>query len=484
MDHLLNEIVRLNSDPVIIHAWEFANLAHTGQSRRSGEPYINHPTQVALTLAKWGLDTDAIVAGLLHDTVEDGGATHADLVTQFGQSVAEIVEGVTKITDIEFKGSADEIFVENLRKMLLLMAKDLRVVLVRLADRLHNMQTLSALSARRQLANAKETLEIYAPLAGRLGMGEIKGQLEDLSFPYVFPEAYKDLLSSTKSLYAKSHAQIEKIRRHLLTALSHDLPKSNINIRQKHLYSLYKKLLRPEIAGDLSKIHDLVAARILVDTEAECYIALGIVHGLYRPVPYLGVSDFIANPKPNGYRSLHTKVFSPEGNFIEIQIRTRTMHEEAEMGVAAHWHYSEAKSKGVSSQSTERGYFAPKDKLSWVKQLMNWQQEIKSNSDYLNLLKLDAFQNRLLVFSPAGDVFDLPTGSTPVDFAYAVHTGLGHSAAGAKVNGKLVTLDHPLSSGDVVEIVPGKNQAHPSVKWLDFVVSAAARHAIQKSIRS
>lgn len=468
----------------IMAAWDFAAEAHAGQKRRSGEDYIIHPTTVARTLINWKLDTDAVVAGLLHDTIEDTAATRDDLVKFFGENVAQIVDGVTKITNIEFKGSEDEEFVENLRKMLLVMAKDLRVVLVRLADRLHNMQTLSALSPRRQLANAKETLDIYAPLAGRLGMGEIKGQLEDLSFRYAYPEEYASLVALTKPLYSQATEYIENFRRHLLSSLIPQIPGAVINIRQKHLYSLFKKLQRPNINGDLSRIHDIVAARVIVNTPDQCYVALGIIHGQYHPVPYLGISDFIANPKPNGYRSIHTKVFGPEGRIIEIQIRTQEMHEEAEMGIAAHWHYSEQKSKAISSQKLEQGTSVPQTKLAWVRQLMSWQQEITDNEAYFNILKLDAFQHRNLVFSPAGDVYDLPEDATPVDFAYAVHTQLGSNTVSAKVNGRLVPLSFRLKNGDVVEITTSKNPKKPSTKWLDFVVTATARHAIQKSLRN
>lgn len=468
----------------IERAWEFANLAHTGQMRLSGEPFINHPTTVALTLIGWRLDTDAVVAGLLHDTIEDGGATREDLVTQFGEPVALIVDGVTKITGIHLTGSRDQQYVENLRKMLLVMAKDLRVVLVKLADRLHNMQTLSALPPESQIANAQETLEIYAPLAERLGIGEIKGVLEDLSFPYVYPREAKALADLTKPLYAQGQRYINNFRRQLLSHLAAQIPTAVVNIRQKHLYSLFKKLQRPGIDGDITKIHDIVASRVIVDTTEQCYLALGIIHGLFHPVPYLGISDFIASPKPNGYRSIHTKVFGPKGRIVEIQIRTHQMHEEAEMGIAAHWHYAQAKAGGASDSALQKGQIQVSPKLGWVKQLVSWQQEFTSTEEYLQALKFDALQHRHLVFSPAGDVYDLPEGATPVDFAYAVHTDLGNRTVSAKVNGKLVPLDYRLQNGDVVEIAASKNPKKPSQKWLEFVVTADARHSISKSLRN
>jgi guanosine-3',5'-bis(diphosphate) 3'-pyrophosphohydrolase len=468
----------------ITRAWEFANLAHTGQKRLSGDPYISHPTVVARTLVSWNLDSTTIIAGLLHDTIEDGGATRGDLVREFGEDIALIVDGVTKITDIRLKNSTGEQFIENLRKMLLVMARDLRVILVKLADRLHNMQTLKYLSPEKQVENSIETLEIYAPLAERLGMGEIKGQLEDLAFPYVYPMDYLELTKKTKKLYVEGKVYIEKFRRRLLSVLKAQIPEAVINTRHKHLYSLYKKLQRPEIDGDLDKIHDIVAARVLVDSVEECYQSLGLIHGQFHPVPYLGIRDFIATPKPNGYRSIHTNVFGLEGRIVEIQIRTHQMHSEAEMGIAAHWHYSQSKSAGKSDSELESGIIAPKGKLDWVRQLVAWQKEITDSKEYLEALKFDALQHRILVFSPLGDVYDLPRGATPVDYAYAVHTGLGNQASGAKINGRLVTLDHLLNNGDTVEIIVDRNRKIPSQKWLEFTVTTTARRQISKSAKN
>ncbi len=484
----LMQSVRASKRPLdedrIQKAWEFANLAHTGQKRNSGDDFITHPTQVAQTLIIWNLDTDTIVAGLLHDTVEDGGATAADLEREFGPDVARIVEGVTKITDIHLGGSKKEQFVENLRKMILVMAQDLRVVLVKLADRLHNMQTLQHLTLQKQVENAKETLEIYAPLAERLGIGQVKGELEDLSFKYVYPEDYKKTYDQTKHLYAEANKYLEKFRRELLQLLSPSIKDVAINIRQKRLYSLWRKINRPEHAGDIEKVHDLVAARIQVHEIEDCYRVLGLIHSRYHPVPYLGMRDFIANPKANGYRSIHINVFGPEGRIVEVQIRTFQMHAEAEMGVAAHWQYAAAKSKGETDEKLEKGTYSPSgSKLSWVKQLANWQNEVTDSEEYLRSLKFDAFAHRNLVFSPIGDVYDLPRGATPVDYAYAVHTQLGTQAVGAKVNGKMVPLSHRLGNGDVVEIIIDRKRKLPSHEWLDFVMTTTARQQIQKSLK-
>ncbi len=471
-------------DPLIQKAYEFAGLAHSGQKRLSGDVYITHPVQVAKTLQDWKLDQTTIIAGLLHDTMEDGAATREDITTEFGEEVTQLVDGVTKITGVRLTGSPQEDFVENLRKMILVMARDLRVVLVKLADRLHNMQTLQYLSPEKQIENARETLEIYAPLAERLGMGEIKGQLEDLAFPYLYPSDYQKLKTQTRNLFTSGDRYIAKFRRELLTLLVSRHLSAEINIRHKHLYSLWRKLQRPEIDGDLTKIHDLVAARVLVNTIENCYLVLGTIHGKWRPVPYLGVSDFIANPKPNGYRSIHTKVFGPQGKIVEIQIRTYQMHEEAEMGLAAHWQYSTAKSAGASDAKLQSGQVTAGDKLSWIKQLVAWQREITDSQEYFDALKFDALQHRNLVFSPKGDVFDLPRGATPVDYAYAVHTKLGHQASGAKVNGKLVSLNHKLVNGDVVEIIIDRKRNNPSHDWLDSVVTTTARREISKALKN
>lgn len=463
-------------------AWEFAKIAHTDQKRLSGEPFVNHPLQAAKILAEWRLDSTSIVAALLHDTIEDGGATRKDIIKEFGEEVCRLVDGVTKVTTLRLKGSKEQEYTENLRKLLLVMAKDLRVVLVKLADRLHNMQTLSALPVNKQKENAIETLEIYAPLAERMGVGEIKGQLEDLAFPFVHPREYKKTVKNSKSYYKEVESDIEKMRRVLLRKLAKEDIKAIIHGRKKHLYSLWNKLNRPEINWDFDKIHDIVAMRVIVDNVPQCYTALGIVHSTYKPVPNIGISDFIAQPKPSGYRSIHTKVFGPGKRIVEIQIRTNNMHEQAEFGIAAHWAYGDAKKMGIKDVLLEaRGVKADKNKLLWVKELIKWQNEITDSKEFLEAVKFDALHHRNFVFSPMGDVYDLPEGSTPIDFAYTVHSDFGNYVKGAKADGKMVSLDYKLKSGQVVEILKSKTP-NVNIDWLEFAVTTVARREIRKYV--
>lgn len=464
---------------LIKKAFLFAQKIHRGQKRLTGEDFINHPLKVAQFLAEWKLDSISIAAGLLHDVVEDGGVSLETLKKEFGEEITFLVDGVSKVGELKLRGSEEEEFVENLRKMIIVMAKDLRVVFIKMADRYHNMQTLWPLPKEKQKRIAKETLEIYAPLAERMGIGEVKGRLEDLAFPYLFPKEYRWLMKYSRPYYKRANELLLEVKKKLLKELFKEGIKAKINTRAKHFYSLYKKLLRPEINKDITKIYDLVALRILVKTIEECYTALGIVHSVYKPVPFLGISDFIAQPKPNGYRSIHTKVFGPEGRIFEVQIRTFQMHEEAEYGIASHWYYAEIKKKGAKNNKLEKGVFTPSEKLSWVKQLVAWQKEIVDSKKFLETLKFDALAHRIFVFSPKGDVFDLPAGATPIDFAYAVHTQLGDEAVGAKVNGVMVKLNHPLKSGDMVEIIRKKGTG-PSRDWLDFVVTNLARRRIEK----
>ena len=464
-------------------AWRFAKLAHTGQKRLTGDSFVSHPLEVAIKLADWKLDSTSIIAALLHDTIEDGGAKREDIVTEFGEEVALLVDGVTKVTTLRLKGSKEIAFVENLRKMLLVMAQDLRVILLKLADRLHNLKTLYALPQEKQVENARETLEIYAPLAERLGMGEVKGELEDLAFPYLYPEEYKRVANKSKPFFKKAEQHIDIMKKKILKKLMEHNIKAEVNGRKKHLYSLWKKLERPEIDGNFQDVHDIVALRIIVGTVAQCYTALGVVHTVYKPVPHLGISDFIAQPKPNGYRCLHTKVFGPEGRIVEVQIRTFLMHEEAEYGIAAHWAYGDLKASGVKDELLEKAGAARPRKLSWVKQLVEWQKELTDSEEFLRAVKFDALRHRNFVFSPQGDVYDLPAGATPVDFAYAVHTDLGKFISGAKVDGKIVSLDYKLKSGQVVEILKSKNPKGPNSDWLEFVVTTEARREINKYLR-
>lgn len=468
---------------LIKKAFEFARQAHEGQTRLSGEPVINHPLAVAQILADFKLDSTSIAGGLLHDVVEDTDITLEKLEKEFGKEVAMLVNGVTKIGEIKLRGSKDEEFVENMRKMLLAMAKDLRVILIKLADRLHNMQTLEYLPLEKQIRIAKETLEIYAPLSERLGMGEMKGRLEDLAFPFAYKKDYQWLVEYSRPYIKDAEEFLVKATREVYKELAGEGIKAKIVSRPKHLYSLWRKLIRPEVNSDIVQIHDLVAMRILVETVKDCYAVLGIIHSLWKPVPTIGIRDFIAQPKPNGYRSIHTNVFSLQERILEIQIRTLEMHDQAENGIAAHWQYNLQKTSGVSDEKLEKGkVFAPDEKLSWVKQLISWQKEVVDTQDFIEALKFDAFAHRIFVFSPHGDVYDLPLGSTPVDFAYAVHTQLGDEADGAKVNGKMVSLDFGLKSGDIVDILKRKG-SKPSEGWLRFVVTRQAKTQISRYFR-
>lgn len=489
IDELISKIKDYNPRadiPLIRRAYEFAQIAHTGQKRKSGDEFITHPLATAQVLADWKLDATSLSAALLHDTVEEGGVKPPEIKKEFGEEVARLVDGVSITGQVKLRGSTDEEFVENLRKMFLVMARDLRVVLIRLADRLHNMQTLQPLPKEKQKRIAKETLEVYAPLAERLGIGELKGQLEDLAFPYVYPKEYAWVKKYSAPFYKQINQYITKAEKILKIALKKEGVSAEIHSRPKHLYSLYEKLLRPEIDKDIKKIHDLIALRILVQDIKDCYAVLGVVHKNFKPVPSLGVSDFIAQPKPNGYRSIHTRVFGPQGKIMEIQIRTFEMHEEAENGIAAHWYMAMLKSKGkLSSKDIDKGeFFVTPDKLKWVRQLSDWQKHVTDTHEFLKALKFDALSHRIFVFSPQGDAYDLPLGATPVDFAYEVHTELGDCCQQAKVNGRLVSLNHKLKSGDLVEIIPAKTKKGPSRDWLKFCVTTAARKKIAKHFKN
>jgi len=463
-------------------AYDFASKVHQEQKRLSGEPFFFHPLSVAEVLADWRLDTGSIVAGLLHDVVEDGGVKKEKLEKEFGQDIAQLVDGVTKIGEIKLRGAAKDFFVENLRKMIVVMAHDLRVVLIKLADRYHNLQTLHVLPVVKQKRIAHETLEVYAPLAERLGIGEMKGRLEDLAFPYAFPEEYQWVKDFAWPYYQQTEDYIQKLKKEILDVLAKKEIQAEVRGRAKHLYSLYKKLSRPEINKEISQVHDLMALRIIVKTIEDCYLVLGIIHQFYKPVPSVGVRDFIAQPKPNGYQSIHTNVFA-QGKIVEIQIRTKKMQEEAENGIVAHWYYSQQKYKKVDDSQLEKGFFAPTEKMSWVKELVQWQQELVDSQEFLNSLKFDALSHRIFVFSPRGDVFDLPAEATPVDFAYLVHSELGDQCRGAKVNGRIVPLDFHLKSGQMVEILVNKNKKKPSQDWLNFVITQQARRKIAKHYR-
>lgn len=453
-------------------AYEFANAAHEGQTRKSGDPYITHSLTVADYLNnRLHMDMDTVIAGLLHDVPEDTKRTIAEIKKNFGDQVAFMVSGITKLGQIKLRNQKDENYIETLRKMFLAMAADIRVVLIKLADRRHNMLTLEHLPKEKQERIARETLELYAPIANRLGMGELKGELEDLSFPYVYEQDYQWLLEQVKERYQEMESYVERVK-DMIVKNFHEAGIKHVDIhgRAKHLYSLYQKLLRPKYDRDITKIYDLVALRIITKNLEDCYAALGILHSKYRPLPGR-IKDYIAFPKPNGYRSIHTTVFGPEGRILEVQIRTTEMQNEAEFGITAHWAYAE---KG----KPKNGAKIPKE-LEWVRQLRDWQKEIGSNpEEFMESLKIDFFKNRIFIFTPKGDVKDLPEGATTLDFAFAVHTDLGLNASGAKVNGKMGKLADELENGDVVEIIKGPAR-HVSQDWLRIVKTSNARGKIK-----
>lgn len=456
---------------LIALAYDYAQEAHRGQMRMNGEPYFTHAYATALKLAEWRMPPNIVIAGLLHDVPEDTSKTIEDLQKNFGEEVASMVAQVTKLSKVQYRGV--ERYIENLRKMFLAMAHDIRVVFIKFADRIHNLQTLDALPPEKQKRIALESLEIYAALANRLGMGLARRELEDLSFKYIYPKEYEWVLSLVKDIYPKKEAYLEKIKKIVRKDLSAaHIPVVDINVRVKGLYSLYKKLLRKD--RDITKIYDLAACRIIVKEISDCYAALGILHARWKPLKGR-IKDYIAQPKPNGYQSLHTTVFCEEGEIVEFQIRTEKMHEEAEFGIAAHWFYKERGSK----EQLEKN-------LAWVKELAEIQKEMADRKKFLKALdslKIDIFQNRIFVFTPHGDVLDLPEQATPVDFAYAIHSEIGRKCVGAKVNDEIAPLDQPLSSGDIVEIITDKNRKYPSPDWLKFVRTRSAREKIKDQLK-
>jgi GTP diphosphokinase / guanosine-3',5'-bis(diphosphate) 3'-diphosphatase len=467
---------------LVAEAYEYAAQAHAGQKRLSGEPFLEHPLQVALTLAELQLDATALAAALLHDVPEDCGVTLAQIQSKFGPDVAQLVDGVTKLSNLVLpdpaetsqRTSAREQQAENLRKMLVAMAEDLRVVFIKLADRLHNMRTLDALSPEKRTRIARETLEIYAPLAHRLGIYELKWQLEDMAFHYLEPEKY----SQIAQLVAGKRAQREGLIEGVITQLRDEFAKVGIKAdvtgRPKHLYSISQKIDRYSSQGrQFNEIYDLLAVRVLVDTVGEAYHAMGIVHNLWHPIPG-SFDDYIANPKPNGYQSLHTAVLYKGTTPLEIQLRTREMHRVAEYGVAAHWRYKEGDKKGLEAE----------ERIGWLRQLVDWHRELAGAEEFLESVKTDIFNDQVFVFTPKGEIKDLPKGSTPVDFAYRVHTELGNRCIGSKVNGRLVALDYQLKNGEVVEIMASKKAKGPSRDWLSpnlgYVQSSHAREKIRQ----
>ncbi|WP_246198026.1 RelA/SpoT family protein [Solidesulfovibrio aerotolerans] len=456
---------------LITKAYVFSAAAHAGQVRLSGEPYLSHPLEAAGILADMRLDAASIASGLLHDTVEDTKATVDELEELFGEEVADIVDGVTKISLIPFE-TKEEAQAENIRKMILAMAEDIRVVLVKLADRLHNMRTLEFQKPHKQAIIAQETMDIYAPLANRLGLHRIKTELEDLSFKYLKPDLYNQLVEGVETHHTLDDTFIDRVIAHINELLAPNGIKARVFGRRKHLWSVFNKMRVQELTID--QVHDLVAFRVVVETIRECYSALGLVHSLWKPVPGR-FKDYISMPKANMYQSLHTTVVGPGGERIEIQIRTEEMHRLAEEGVAAHWKYKER----------EKGKFNPKDveRFQWLRQIMDWQRELTDSREFVANLRFDLFQDEVYVFTPKGDVKELPEGATAVDLAFLIHTAIGEHCAGAKVNGRLVPLDTPLKNGDTVEIITDKNR-QPNRDWLKFVKTAKARMRVKHFIRT
>jgi GTP pyrophosphokinase len=465
----LKEIIKAEPESLVARAYAFAKVAHAGQKRKTGEPYFNHPLATAEILKIWQMDEQTIAAGLLHDTVEDTPATLEELEKNFGKEVAFLVDGVTKLGKIKYRGSENQ--AENLRKLVLKLSQDLRVVFIKLADRLHNMRTLSALPPLKQKRIALETDEIYAPLAYRLGMQNVSGELQDLAFPYLHPREAEWLKETVSARYEERIKYLERVKPSVEKALSeHNIPPVAIDFRAKRYSSLYKKLVRHNM--DIDKIYDLVAFRIIVDTTEQCYAALGIIHQLWPPLPGR-IKDFIAMPKPNGYRSLHTTVIGPDKKIIEFQIRTKEMHMENETGIAAHWLYKQGKQASGTKAAQE---------IAWVQQLRKWQENFTSDpEEFMASMKVEFFKDRIFVMTPRGDVIDLPQGATPVDFAYQIHTEVGNSCTGAKVNDSFVPLYHELHSGDMVEILTQKNKK-PSEDWLKFAKTSSAREHIRNAL--
>lgn len=490
-ENLVDKISYLSeSDQRLVHrSFLYAQKAHAGQKRNTGEPYIQHSLFAAAAIADLKLDAPSVAAALLHDICEDTDTTSAQLRKEFGKEITNIVDGVTKLSKIRittrwlFVKEKEQLAeydrqVETLRKMFMAMAQDIRVVIIKLADRLHNIQTISGVPENKKYRIAKETLVIYAALANRLGMGDLRGQLEDLSFPIVYPKEYTELKKQVANKLSEKEKYITKLKKTIMIKLFKEGIRGEIHGRTKHMYSLWRKLQRYD--NDLSCIYDLVALRIIVGTVEECYKTLGIIHNNWRPL--VGrIKDYIAMPKPNGYRSIHTTVFGPGGEIVEIQIRTKEMHQQAEFGIAAHWHYSEK--KGSLDYILRRNNRVPKKELVWVQELANWQKALADNKEMLSTLGMDFFSKRIFVYTPTGDVKNLPVGATPIDFAYAVHTDLGNHTGGAKVNNKMVDFSHQLQSGDIVEIIKKKN-ASPKTDWLEYTKTSLARGKIKSQTKN
>ena len=460
--------VNINMD-MVDKAYNLAFEAHKEQKRDSGEPYIIHPIEVATILAELGMDTSTIVAGLLHDVIEDTEYTYDDIKNLFGEEVANLVSGVTKITKMEYK-SKEEQQADNFRKMLLAMADDIRVIIIKLADRLHNMRTLKYRKKEKQKKTAMETLDIYAPLAHRLGISKIKWELEDLSFRYLHEEEYYDLVKQVAEKRTEREIYIKKIIEDMYNKLEEAGIDSDIDGRPKHFFSIYKKMVTKN--QSIEQIFDLTAIRVLVNTVKDCYEVLGIVHTIYKPIPGR-FKDYIAMPKPNMYQSLHTTVIGPQGKTFEIQIRTFEMHRTAEYGIAAHWKYKEGDNNG---ETKEKNF---ESKLVWLRDMLEFQKETADAQEFIEGFKIDLFTDEIFLFTPKGVVIDLPNGATPIDFAYRIHTDIGNKCVGAKVNGKIVPLDYKLKTGEIVEVLTSNNAKGPNMDWLNIAKSNQAKSKIR-----
>ena len=470
----LEKILSINSKydtELIGKAFDTANRLHDGQFRKSGEPYIIHPVNVAYILAEMGMDDATIVGGLLHDVVEDTDYTREQLVNDFGEEIALLVDGVTKLGTIKFE-SKEEIQAENFRKMFLAMSKDIRVLIIKLADRLHNMRTMEYMKPEKIIEKCNETLDIYAPLASRLGISKVKFELEDLALKYLHPEEFQELKQKVNKRKEEREATINNVIAEIKDALDGMNLHYDIYGRAKHYYSIYKKMKMQH--KQIDEIFDLIAVRIIVDNVKDCYAVLGIVHTMWKPIPGR-FKDYVAMPKPNMYQSLHTTVIGDNGEPFEIQIRTYEMHQVAEYGIAAHWKYKEGDTSGKSSGDDI--------KLAWLRQSLEWQKDLKDPKDFLETMKMDLFASQVFVFTPKGDVIELPAGSTPLDFAFKIHSAIGCKCVGAKVNGKMVTIDYTLQNGDIVEIVTSANSAGPSVDWLKIAKSSNARNKIRSWLK-
>ena len=458
---------------MIEKAYKLAVKAHGDQRRKSGEPYIIHPLWVAIILADLEMDKETIAAGMLHDVVEDTKFTEEDIRREFGDEVALLVDGVTKLGRLSYSSDKLEVQAENLRKMFLAMAKDIRVIIIKLADRLHNMRTLQFMTPAKQKEKAKETMDIYAPIAQRLGISKIKTELDDLALKYSQPEVFYDLVNQINARKTEREEFVEQIVEEVSTHMKNANIKAEVNGRVKHFFSIYKKMVNQDKTVD--QIYDLFAVRIIVESVKDCYAALGVIHEMYTPIPGR-LKDYIAMPKPNMYQSLHTTLMSSVGQPFEIQIRTEEMHKTAEYGIAAHWKYKESNDGKKSVEAQEE------EKLSWLRQILEWQRDMSDNREFLNLIKgdLDLFAEDVYCFTPQGDVKNLPNGSTPIDFAYAIHSAVGNKMVGARVNGKLVNIDYKIQNGDRIEILTSQNSKGPSRDWLNIVKSTQAKNKINQ----